>query len=76
MTQIPGHSAKKAIKALKKLGFKQERQAGSHVVMTKDGIVRPLIIPIGHNHLAQHIIGQILRTGKISKKKYRDALKG
>lgn len=75
MTKIPDHNWKKAISALKAAGFKKERTTGDHVLLWKDGIVRPIVIPKDKS-LPKFIVSNILRTAGLSRKKYVKLLRG
>lgn len=66
MPKLPRISSKEAIKALERLGFKQVRQTGSHVVMKKDteegkvGCVVPL-----HDELKVGTLSGILKQAQV-----------
>lgn len=47
-------------------GFTQERQKGSHLSMTKTGILRPVVIPM-HSEVAVGVIQSNLRTAGLSR---------
>jgi len=69
MSKIPPHDWKKMVAAFKRAGFEEERCEGSHIVMVKEGISRPLVIP-KYDDIPNFIISNNLRTAGISRKKY------
>jgi predicted RNA binding protein YcfA (HicA-like mRNA interferase family) len=46
MTTLRPLKASEVIHALERAGFEQKRQTGSHVVMYKPGLPRPVPIPV------------------------------
>jgi predicted RNA binding protein YcfA (HicA-like mRNA interferase family) len=54
-------------------GFKADRTRGSHIVMTKPGILRPVVIP-KYDELGPDIILSNLRTAKMSRERYFELL--
>ncbi len=75
MPKLPRISSKKAIKALERLGFKQVRQTGSHVVMKKDteegkvGCVVPL-----HDELKVGTLSGILKQAQVKAEDFIENL--
>ena len=67
MPRLPRVSGREAIRVLERLGFRQARQQGSHVVLRKDtpegatGCVVPL-----HRELALGTLRGILRQARIT----------
>jgi len=68
-------SGREAVKALEKLGFRQARQRGSHVVMVREtprgktGCVVPM-----HRELKIGTLRGILRQAKLDVDEFSDAL--
>ena len=75
MTKIPSHRGKQMVAALKKAEFRVDRQEGDHVVLVKEGIARPVIVPLWED-LPAFIISNNLRTAGLSRKEYVELLKG
>ncbi len=50
-------------------GFKQDRNKGSHIVLTKDGVLRPVIIP-KYAEVGLDIITSNMRTAGMTRKRY------
>jgi predicted RNA binding protein YcfA (HicA-like mRNA interferase family) len=75
MPELRGVSGKQAIRALERLGFRQTRNRGSHVVLRKDthegsvGCAVPL-----HRELAIGTLRGILRQAKVSVEEFLGAL--
>mgnify|MGYP001235178504 FL=1 len=51
-------------------GFHFSRQNGSHRIYTKEGCIRPLVIPAHSKDIAALIIKNNLRTAGISREDY------
>ena len=54
-------------------GFTLAREGGDHMIFTKPGILRPLVVP-RYNALPIFFIKNVLRTAQISRDKYLDLL--
>jgi len=71
MVRLPRVSGQQVVNALKRLGFVQTRQRGSHVVMRKDtseGAVG-CVVPM-HREVATGTLHSILRQAKISSEDF------
>lgn len=55
-------------------GFNTDRIAGSHVIMSKPGIARPVVIP-KYAEVGRDIIQSNMRTAGISRERYLQLLK-
>jgi predicted RNA binding protein YcfA (HicA-like mRNA interferase family) len=55
-------------------GFAFNRQHGDHLIYTKAGVKRPLVIPI-YQEVPVFIIKNLLRTAGMSRERYFDLLK-
>ncbi|MGB9104281.1 MAG: type II toxin-antitoxin system HicA family toxin [Terriglobales bacterium] len=75
MTKLPRISGHDAIRALERLGFRQVRQRGSHVVLRKPlptgdvGTVVPL-----HRELASGTLRGILKQAQVELQDFLDKL--
>ena len=56
-------------------GFTQDRTTGSHVVLTRPGIARPVIIP-KYSEVGLDIIRNNMRTAGMSRERYLELLGG
>lgn len=66
---------KKLCFLFEKQGWKYTRTKGDHLVYTKSGFLRPVIIP-AYKTVPVFIILNNLRTAKISREKYLELMKG
>ena len=71
MPRLPRISGQEAIQALKKLGFDEARQKGSHVVLRKDHI--GCVIPL-HKELKVGTLAGALRQADVSVEEFLSAL--
>ncbi len=61
-------------KVFERDGFAFDRQRGDHLIYTKPGVKRPLVIPM-YKELPVFIIKNLLRTAGMSREQYFDLLK-
>ena len=73
MPQIVPVPYQTLIKMFEKEGFTFARQAGDHLIYTKPGIKRPLVIP-AYKAVPVFIIKNLIRTSGISRERYFDLL--
>ncbi len=69
MPRIVPLPSDKLRKVFEKLGFECTRIEGDHFVYTKDGILRPVVIP-NRKEVPVFIIKNNLRTGCINREEY------
>lgn len=74
MARITPVSAAKLVRVFEAEGFKVSRQRGDHVMMTKRGIRRPLVIVVGGGEVPVTHILTNLRTAGISRERYLEVL--
>lgn len=65
---------RKLAKVFEKKGFSYVRTHGDHLVYEKEGIIRPVIIPM-YKEIPEFIILKNLKTAKITRKEYLELLK-
>lgn len=75
MPKIPPHSGKESIEAFKKDGYELIRVSGDHFALWKDGLFRPLIVPL-QKELPQAVVMSNLRTAGMTKGRYLELLTG
>lgn len=75
MSHIPPQSWKDLVKVFQALGFVVDHTTGDHIVMTKPGRPRPLVIQ-KKNDLPDFILSSNLRTAGVSRKIYLSVLRG
>lgn len=56
-------------------GFEERRTTGSHIVMTREGARRPVVVP-KHRRVAVPIIQSNIRTAGLTREQYFDLLEG
>jgi predicted RNA binding protein YcfA (HicA-like mRNA interferase family) len=61
------------IAVFEKEGFTFNRQRGDHLIYTKPGVARPLVIPAYHE-VPVFIIKNLIRSAGMSREKYLEAL--
>ena len=64
---------KTLISVFEKDGFTFERQHGDHLIYVKQGIIRPLVIPM-YRSVPVFIIKGLLRTAGMSRERYIELL--
>ncbi len=64
--KFPTVDSTKLIKFFRANGFDKNRQSGSHVVLTRDGISRSFVIPHPKKNLEIHIVKNNLKAAGIS----------
>lgn len=65
----------KLVRIIKSQGFVLVRERGDHMIFTKSGILRPVVIP-RYDALPVFIIKNILRTAGITRERYFELLDG
>ena len=73
MPKLSPVSYKKLAKVFEAEGFRYVRTEGDHMVYTKPGIIRPVIIPM-YSAIPIFIIKNNLRTAGISRERYFELL--
>ena len=61
------------IRMFEQEGFRCNRQHGDHLIYTKAGVKRPLVIPM-YSNVPVFVIKNLLRTAGMSREKYFDFL--
>lgn len=65
MPKLPELRPKELVRALKKLGFLEKRQKGSHLIMVNEEKNKQLTVPIHNKPLKKGTLAAILRQGDI-----------
>ncbi len=65
---VPIHY-RKLIRVLEMEGFTLARERGDHMIFTKAGVLRPIVVP-RYDALPVFIIKNVLRTAQISRERY------
>jgi predicted RNA binding protein YcfA (HicA-like mRNA interferase family) len=61
------------VAALKRAGFSARGQEGSHVMMEKPGLARPVVVP-QWDELPPFVVSKCLSTAGIGRKRYLELL--
>ena len=73
MPRISPIPYQKLIRVLELEGFALVRERGDHMIFSKPGILRPLVVP-RYDALPVFIIKNVLRTAQISRERYLELL--
>lgn len=73
MPKLSPISYKKLVKVFEKDGFRLAREEGDHMVFTKPGVIRPVIIP-KYAAVPVFIIKNNLRTAGMSRERFLEFL--
>ena len=73
MPKLSAVSYKKLLKVFEADGFRRVREEGDHMVFTKPGVVRPVVIP-KYSAVPVFIIKNNLRTAGMSRERYFELL--
>ena len=65
---------RKLVKVFEKKGFTHERTKGDHMVYTKEGVSRPIVIPM-YREIPEFIILKNLKTAGITRNEYLKLLR-
>ncbi len=74
MPRITPINYRKLVKVFEKKGFVYLRTKGDHLVYTKEGITRPVIVPM-YKQIPEFIILNNLKTAGITREEYLNLLK-
>ena len=72
--RIPALTANDVIRALKRAGFYERRQSGSHIILRKDGLLRPVPIPRHPGDLHRRLLLEIIREAGLTPDEFLDLL--
>jgi predicted RNA binding protein YcfA (HicA-like mRNA interferase family) len=73
MPRIAPIHYKRVVRILEHEGFALTRERGDHMVLTKPGIERPVVVP-RYDPRPVFIIKNVLRTARIPRERYLDLL--
>ena len=74
MPPLPVISGRQAVRAFKALGWREDRQRGSHLVMVKPGHPATLSIP-QHKELAPGTLRSLMRQACVDRDEFAKALR-
>jgi len=73
MSRIVPIHYRRLVRVLEVEGFTFVRERGDHMIFTKTGILRPIVLP-RYDALPVFIIKNILRTAQISRERYLELI--
>jgi predicted RNA binding protein YcfA (HicA-like mRNA interferase family) len=73
MSRIVPIHYRKLVQVLESEGFVFVRERGDHMIFTKSGLLRPIVVP-RYDALPVFIIKNVLRTAQISRDRYLELL--
>jgi predicted RNA binding protein YcfA (HicA-like mRNA interferase family) len=73
MSRIAPVPYRTLVRVLEHEGFTLTRQRGDHMIFSRAGILRPVVVP-RYDPLPVFIIKNILRTAQISRERYFELL--
>jgi predicted RNA binding protein YcfA (HicA-like mRNA interferase family) len=62
-------------KLLKKYGFEEVRQKGSHLIFQSPGLVRPIVIPVHKKEVFLYNVKEIMKVLNMSRETFLKELK-
>ena len=65
MSELPQLSGRDCVNALTKVGFRQKRQHGSHIILRRDEPFAQLVVP-DHKELDRGMLRAIIRQASLS----------
>jgi len=71
MSELPALSARKVVRALKRAGFVEDRQKGSHLILIQPRTKARTVIPIhGAKTIKKPLLRAILRDANLSVQEF------
>lgn len=74
MSKLPAVSARQVLAALKKVGFVERRQRGSHLRMFNPATERQTIVPMHTGDIKRGTLQTILRQAGLSHQQFTELL--
>ena len=74
MTQLPLVSGERVARAFQRAGWERARQRGSHVVLTKQGSIVSLSVPL-HNPVGRGLLHDLIRKAGLTDDEFIEFLK-
>ncbi len=72
--ELPNLKPAELIKALEKAGFFIVRQSGSHIIMYKEGLLRPVPVPKHQKELKKSLQNKIIKEAGLTVDEIRRLL--
>ncbi|MBM3143059.1 MAG: type II toxin-antitoxin system HicA family toxin [Chloroflexi bacterium] len=68
--ELPSLKPREVVEALERVGFSIKRQTGSHIILYKSGLRRPLSIPVHPKDLPKGTIRAIIRQANLTVEEF------
>ena len=65
MAKLPSVGYRKVVKAFEWLGWREVRQSGGHIILTKEGSVATLSVP-AHKSVSKGVLRSLIRNAGIT----------
>jgi predicted RNA binding protein YcfA (HicA-like mRNA interferase family) len=72
--KLPTLKPKQVVDALLRAGFSIRRQTGSHVILFKSGLNRPITVPVYTNDIPQGTLRAIIRQAGLTIEEFIELL--
>ena len=72
--KLPVLKAKQVVDALLRAGFSVRRQTGSHIIIFKSGLNRPITVPVHTNDIPQGTLRAIIRQAGLTIEEFIELL--
>jgi len=71
--QLPALRASQIVSALERAGF-VVKQTGSHVILTRSGLRRPIVVPMHRRELPRGTVKDIIRQAGLTIEEFLNSL--
>ena len=68
--KLPALRASEIVRALERAGFVVKRQTGSHAILTREGLRRPVVVPMHRRELPRGTVKDIIRQAGITEDEF------
>ena len=72
--ELPSLKPKELVAALERAGFQLKRQTGSHAILYKPGLRRPITVPLHPKDLPTGTLRAIIRQANLTVSEFLDLL--
>lgn len=75
MPQLPAISGREAVRVFERAGWKVSRREGSHIILTKAGMIATLSIP-DHREISRGTLRSLIRKAGLTVEEFVSLLRG
>lgn len=72
--KLPSLRPERILRALEKCGLTKQRQTGSHIILTKPGLRRPVVIADHNREVSGRTLEKLLRQAEITNEEFLASL--